>query len=185
MLQKVDSGQKIMNATAMLVILFIASTVFCAKLFRKHGVIEPVRIVLVDESRAENNKVRHIFREFLLKGLIDQGRHEIEIIDLDSLDGVLLEKLSIDYLVVFDIMDFGTWDIERGTEKVLASVKIMNHIKDMILDSFIAGARDDKLEIVCWKTADKLSKQVVKRLVELRKTKEKMLEQLNTGQDSL
>lgn len=170
---------------ALFAIMLVTSAIRCAGLFKGSRINKPVRIVLVDESRVDNAKVRHIFREFFLKGLVDQGRDEIVIVDLDSINGTALEKASIDYLIAFDVMDFGSWDIERGTERVLVSVKIANHVENIIVDSFIASARNNTLEVVCFETAQKLSSQVVKRATGLRREEERLEAQLNVLPDSL
>jgi hypothetical protein len=161
------------------------STIFCARFFRRTEIVEPVRIVIVDESRVNNTKVRHIFGEFLLKGIIDNGNDKVEVVDLDSIDNAILHAVLIDYLVIYDIMDFGIWNIEEGTDKVLASVKVVNHYDNIITDSFVAGAKGKSLEVICWETAQELSGPIVKTLIELQKAQEQSHEVLSEPQDSL
>jgi hypothetical protein len=174
-----------MKSPAIIVVVVIVSVVCCARLFKRDLVTEPVRIVIVDESRVDNAKVRHIFKEFLVKWIIDRGGDRITVVDPDSINSIMLQTILVDYLVVFDVMDFGTWDIEAGTEKILASVKIVHHYDNIILKSFTAGARADRLEVVCWQTAKELSTPVVKALIAVRKAEEKAKKMLSEPHDSL
>jgi hypothetical protein len=121
----------------------------CTKFYKHRTVIEPTNITIIDESRVDNMKVRHIFKEFLVKGIIDNSKKWLTVFELSSINSEDIQAKYIDYIISFDIMDYGTFDIEKGTDKILASVKILKGQNNVVLGSFIEGIRGKDIEKSC------------------------------------
>ena len=143
-------------------------SISCAVFNSKKNVIDPVKIVVIDESRIDNIKVRHIFREFLVREIVNKGKDRITVFITDSTNFYSELPKLIDYKVSFNIMDYGISDIMKQTDKILASVKIAKYQGDCaILTSCIESYTGNDLETMCGYVATKLSSTVIKKLISL------------------
>ena len=146
----------------------ICLSISCAVFSSKKTIIDPVRIVVIDESRIDNIKVRHIFKEFLVREIVNKGKDKITVFISDSTNFYSELPVLIDYEVSFNIMDYGISDIMKQTDKLLASVKITKCQGDCaILISCIKSCTGNDLETMCGYVAEKLSSAVVKKLTVL------------------
>jgi hypothetical protein len=149
---------------SIIICLFISCTVF----HNKQPVIDPVKIVVIDESRVDNIRVRHIFGEFLVREIINKGKNKITVFVSDSTNLYTELPESIDYKVSFNIMDYGINDIMKQTDKLLASVKIAKYQGNCaILSSCIESCIGNDLETMCEYVTTELSSAVVKKLISL------------------
>jgi len=149
---------------SIIICLFISCTVF----HNKQPVIDPIRVVIIDESRIDNIRVRHIFEEFLVREIINNGKNKITVFVSDSTNHYTELPEFIDYKVSFNIMDYGINDIMKQTDKLLASVKIaMYQGNCAILSSCIESCIGNDLERMCEYVATELSRVIVKKLISL------------------
>jgi len=154
-LQISNSKLQIINVI-ILSLLLMAS---CLKFHKQRTIIEPINVAIVDESRVDNMKIRHIFKEMLLKEIITQNKDWLIVYTSDC------ENIkNIDYIIAFDIMDYGTLDIEKGIVKIFASIKILIPDSKVILGSDVADARDKDIKNLCKKVSKKLCSTVIKNL---------------------
>jgi|YelNatPaOPRAMG01_1025707.scaffolds.fasta_scaffold07014_7 hypothetical protein len=151
-LQISNSKLQIINA----VILSLLLMTSCLKFHKQRTIIEPINVAIVDESRVDNIKIRHIFKEMLLKEIVTQN--------IDWLMVYTSDTGNIDYIIAFDIMDYETYDIEQGIIKILASIKILIPDNKIILSSDVADARDKDIKNLCKKVSNKLCSTIIKNL---------------------
>lgn len=140
----------------------------CAKFHKKKTAIDPANVIIIDESRIDNARVRHIFEEFLVRKMIRKGQDRIAVFVADTLN--LYSELPefMDYKVSFDIMDYGIADVMKQTDKILVSVKIVKYQGNgAVLSSFIESSTGNDLEEMCRCVAEALSRAVVKKLITL------------------
>jgi len=162
-----------MNNNHKIILLFLWVPAFCvliscAIFHNKKTIIDPVSIVVIDESRIDNSRVRHIFEEFLVREIIHNGKNRITVFVSDSANLYAELPEFIDYKVSFNVMDYGINDIMKQTDKLLASVKIARYQGNCaILSSFIESCTGNDLETMCGNVAAELSSAVVKKLVSL------------------
>lgn len=140
----------------------------CTILHSNKTVIDPVSIVVVDESRIDNIRVRHIFREFLVREIIREGNNKVTVFISDSTNLYSGLPESLDYKVSFDIMDYGIHDIMEQTDKLLASIKISKYQGDCaILSSCIKSCKGNDVEMMCGYVTKEMSSVFVKKLIAL------------------
>lgn len=167
------------------ILIYTIMAVTCASFKKKNSYIEPVNIVVLDNSRIENHKIRHIFRQYLIKELVEQGNEWLTIIHADSLTEAYGETTHIEYTVNFDIMDFYTHDIESDAKTLLAGVKIIDPAENTIVASFIDNTCGKNTDGMCDKIANSLAGQVTKKLIVIRTRQLTMPDVLTEPQDSL
>lgn len=167
---------QIINAQILILTFLILSG--CMKFQKQKTVIEPISIVIVDESRIDNLKIRHIFAEFLLKEIINNSRGWLNVFDADT-----FSNQYVDYLISFDIMDYGSADIEKGTEKLLVSTKIIKVANRNIINSYVESAVAKNIEQTCQRVAENLSRALVNKLFALHRYK--VPKTATTPEDSL
>jgi hypothetical protein len=157
----------------------------CAIFHNKKTIIDPVSIVVIDESRIDNIRVRHIFEEFLVREIIHNGKNRVTVFVSDSSNFYAGLPEFIDYKVSFNVMDYGINDIMKQTDKVLASVKIARYQGNCaILSSFIESSTGNDLETMCGCVAAELSSAVVKKLISLHKHEFKPPDVYSEDEDS-
>lgn len=157
----------------------------CAKFQKKKTAIDPANVIIIDESRIDNVRVRHIFEEFLVQKMIRKGQNRIAVFVADTLNpyGELPELM--DYKVSFDIMDYGITDVMKQTDKILASVKIVKYQGNgAVLSSFIESSTGHDLEEMCRCVAEALSRAVVKKLITLHTYDYELLSVFSDEEDS-
>ena len=163
---------KIYKIIYLLCAIALCLSISCAVFSSKKNVINPVRIIVIDESRIDNIKVRHIFKEFLVREIVNKGKDRITVFISDSTNFYSELPELIDYRVSFDIMDYGICDIMKQTDKLLTSVKIAKYQGDCaILTSCIESCTGNDLEAMCGYVAEELSSAVVKKLTALHQHK--------------
>lgn len=172
------------NRILSLFIIIILLLTSCAKLHTGHKSTEPINIQILDESRIENMKIRHIFKEFLLKDIVEKGKERIIVFHQDTLSNEDIHSGYIEYIISFDIMDYGTFSIEKMTDKILASVKIIKCRSNVVLCSFIESEKGRDIEKMCEYVADKLGDAVVKKIFSLHKPKYEVPDVLSEPEDS-
>lgn len=138
---------KTMLQVIVLFSLFVAIT--CSIFHKKQTIIEPAHVRISDESRIDNSKIRHIFEEILLKGLVDKGSGWLTIGAIDNSNAGDFKFPSPDYYIAFDIMDYSIVEIEKGIEKLLVSIKIIRISDQKILHSYVESAIGKDVEKVC------------------------------------
>ncbi len=147
----------------LLIFLNLLSTARCVKFHSQKTIVEPVNVVIIDESRVDNLKIRHIFKEFFLKEIIkNNSKGRLNIFDADTLN-----NRKFDYLISYDIMDYRSVDIEKGTQKLLVSTKIIRFRDKEIINSFVNSAVGKDIEEVSQKVAENLGRTLVSRLIVL------------------
>ncbi len=163
---QINSKLQIINVI-ILNLLLMAS---CLKFHKQRTIIEPINVAIVDQSRVDNMKIRHIFKEMLIKEIITQN--------IDWLMVYTSDTGNIDYIIAFDIMDYGTLDIEQEIIKIFASVKILIPDSKVILGSDVADARDKDIKNLCKKVSNKLCSTIIKKLdtIYKKRLKEKILQ---------
>lgn len=166
------------------IILILLLLVNCVKFHKKQTVIEPVNVAIIDESRVDNKKIRHIFEEFLLKEIIDKGKGKLTIFDRDTLSKEDIQSGYSGYIVIFDIMDYGTFDIEQGIDNILASVKIVKCEDNIVLGSFIESTKGKDIEKISEYLAGKLGEAVIKKILLLQTRTYEVPDILNEPEDS-
>lgn len=148
--------------TQVLSILLIILSTSCIKFYKEKIVVEPVNIIIIDESRVDNQKIRHIFREIFLEEIIANSKNLVNIFDIDTLD-----RGNLDYLIKFNIMDYGNLDIEKTTVKLLVSTKVVRTVDKNVISSYVKSAVAKDVESACEKVAEELSRALVKKLIAL------------------
>jgi hypothetical protein len=139
----------------------------CGMFHKKQTIIEPINVQISDESRVDNNKIRHIFKEFLLKEIVEQGKGWLTVRDMDTLNTEIMDFTYIDYLIIFDIMDYSSVEIEMRTEKLLVSTKIVKVSNRNVMNSYIESAVGRNIEQICQTVAYKITDAVINRLISL------------------
>lgn len=172
------------NRILSLFIIIILLLTSCVKLHKEHRVVEPINIQILDESRIENMKIRHIFKEFLLKDIVEKGKERIIVFHQDTLSNEDIHSGYIEYIISFDIMDYGTFSIEKMTDKILASVKIIKCRSNVVLCSFIESEKGRDIEKMCEYVAGRLGDAVVKKIFSLHKPKYEVPDVLSEPEDS-
>jgi hypothetical protein len=136
----------------------------CSRLDLRDKSVAPLNVVLLDKSRVDNAKVRHIFNAVFLKTVVEKGRGIITVFDFDTL-GLGETRLSdVNYLIYFDIMNYNTTDIENNMESILVSAKIVNPANRSVIDSYVENAKGGGIDRVCTIAADKLGNRIIKKL---------------------
>ncbi len=156
----------------------------CLKFHKRRMVIEPVNVVIVDDSRVDNTKVRHVFREFFLKEVIDEGMGWLILFDVETLSADHIESLCIEYVIIFDVADYGVYDIEAGIDKIVASAKIVECQNSVVHRSFIESTQGRDIERICECVAQILGRDVVKELASLRARTYEVPDVLSEPEDS-
>ncbi len=124
----------------------------------------PLRLQIIDQSSVENQKVRHIFGEFLQAELMKQAKGMIELIPVDTVLKDRQELVECDYVIGFDIMHYGVKDVEKGEIKIMVATKIINPLKHTIIDYGIETFSRQGLESTCQGVAERVSRRVIKEL---------------------
>ena len=168
-----------------IIVLVFVFFISCSKLYRKETVvIEPVNVALIDESKIDNMDIRHIVKEFLLKGIIDQDKKWLTIFDLDTLSKEYIQNDAIEYFISLDIMDYGISDIETGAAKILVAVKITKSQTDNILAEFIEESEGNDIQQMGADLVVKLSAPIVNKLSSFQKRKFEVPNVLRETEDS-
>jgi hypothetical protein len=157
----------------------------CAVFSKKKTVIEPLNTVLIDESRVENMRVRHIFRELLLKSITDQNKQWLTVLDLDTLSRGNIQSDHIKYFISFDIMEYRTYNIEGRIDKIVCAVKILQTDDDRIMASFVESTKGTDIEDMCRELTTTMSSELVKTLSNLQKRTYEVPDVLDTPEDTL
>jgi hypothetical protein len=175
---------KILN---FLMLLFVLLTCITCTLFtKKHKtIIEPVNIVLIDESRVDNARIRHIFGEFLIKGLVDQNKDWLTVFDLDTLSKEPIHPNFAPYFISFDIMEYGLYDIEKRIDRVLISVKLVKNPTNAVMCSFIKSARGRDIEQMCKVATDSITGVLVDKLSRLQERVYEVPDVMDVPEDTL
>ncbi len=174
------SRSHIMLNTGM-ILLFALS---CSKYHSRRRSSEPINIAVIDESRVENTKIRHIFKEFLIKEIINEGKGTLNVFNTDAPSDESIEFKHIDYFISFDIMDYGIFDIDRNMDKLLVSAKIVKLPKYLILNSSIEAVEGNKIKKMCEEVANRLANSVVRRLLSIHVRTDSLPNVLEEPQDS-
>ncbi len=159
------------------IFLIIILSTSCIKFYKEQIVVEPVNITIIDESRVDNLKIRHIFREIFLEAITDNSKNLVNIFDIDTLG-----RENLDYLIKFNIMDYGNLHIEKNTVKILVSTKVVRTVDKNIISSYVKSAVAKDIESACEKVAEELSRALVKKLIALHRYR---IPETNATPDSL
>lgn len=160
-------------------------TLTCASFTKKNTYVEPVNVVILDNSRVENHKIRHIFRQYLIKEVIEGGSEWLIIIHTDSLSDDYVHTKNITYTIHYDIMDFSVYDIESESYKLLAGVKIIDCSNNTVVALFIDDKCGSNIDEMCDNVANTLAARAIKTLAIFREREPTMPDVLTEPQDSL
>jgi len=130
-----------------------------------------IKVVIRDESRIENMKIRHIFGEIFLQELLARGNDRLEVYNQDSLGVLTSANGFIDYYLIFDLMDYQICDVEKGEAQIMISVKIEKLPDRIIKDSYFEALKGKGIEVICKKAAMWLTDRVYKKLAEISRYK--------------
>ncbi len=175
-----DIKFQIIRSAIVALILFAVS---CA-IHKTRTVIEPANIALIDESRIDNTKVRHIFKEFLISDIVNQSKKWLTLFDLDTIERADIDPEYVDHLVSFDVMSYGIADLNKNIDKMLVSVRIINLKTDHIVYTLIESAEGQDVEFMCRQLVLKIGAPLVQKLSELQTRKYDLPDVLNEPSDS-
>jgi hypothetical protein len=167
------------------IIIMLLVLVNCALFSKKKTVIEPLNTVLIDESRVENMRVRHIFRELLLKSITDQNKQWLTVLDIDTLSRGAIQPDHIKYFISFDIMEYRTYNIEGRIDKIVCAVKILQTDDGRIMASFVESTKGTDIEDMCCELMATMSSELVITLSNLQKRTYEVPDVLDTPEDTL
>lgn len=146
--------------------MLLACLIFpgCSLIRSSRKTVVPMHVILIDDSRSENQKIRHVFREFFIKYISEYGSNWMCLHDTDGLLQEITDTIPLDYDIHFDIMDYSTHDIIDGQNKLLVSVTITKHSNSIVLSSCIQSGISDDIEEVCNLVSCELAKSATKHL---------------------
>lgn len=168
-MRQINDFFKLRTVFKIIIVVSLFTFAKCTIFHKKHTIIEPTNVQIVDESRVDNSKIRHIFEEVLLTKLVDKGKGWLTICAIDTFNTGDFNLSYVDYLVSFDIMDYGVVEIEKGTEKLLVSIKIIKVQNQQILHSYVESTVGKDVEKICQTVVDNTVDSIINRLISMQK----------------